>query len=223
MEINTKREKFWLQDIQVLFTPDKILDFFPSKEQSKILKLNSVARLSLYLGLILTIYRKSPIYLFIILIGLGITIIYNNNSTETLTNTSTVLTDQYTVPTLANPYMNFTMADYLNVDSEGRIKDKKPIANPMNPVVQNEIITNYNAGSKRDVNDMFDACNGKWNFYTVPMAGSPCDREEFANWLYKPKSNCKEDNDCMIYSDLRQNKRMYPGKGVKELKLGEIH
>ena len=51
-------------------------------------------------------------------------------------------------------------------------------------------------------NDLFGTKNSQRQFFSVPQRGV-ADTKKFAEWLYKPSTNCKTDNECVPYEDLR--------------------
>ena len=49
----------WLNDINVLIDKDKLKEFIPNKDMTINQKLNSIVRFSIYLSLLLLIFRKN--------------------------------------------------------------------------------------------------------------------------------------------------------------------
>ena len=54
-ENKTLGDNFWSDNPRILFNKDKLHLFFPTKEMTLIEKLNAIARLSIYLGVLLYI------------------------------------------------------------------------------------------------------------------------------------------------------------------------
>ena len=189
---------FWTDDVSVLYESDKVLDFFPDSTQTQAERLNSVVRLSFYTSLALSLYKSDYKYFLILVLGLVVTFYLYTPSSEGLENNGTM-------PTVNNPFMNATMDDYLNVDSCGRIKDKPPASNPTE--VREKIDESFFTKSVRDTSDIFNRKTGEREFYTLPSTGIPSDRTEFQSWLYKSPNTCKQDSNCLMYEDLRQQSR----------------
>ena len=52
----------------ILFQKDRLKEFFPIKEMNNIEKLNALFRLSIYLGILLTVITQNYMYLYIIIV-----------------------------------------------------------------------------------------------------------------------------------------------------------
>lgn len=116
-----------------------------------------------------------------------------------------------TAPTVDNPFMNATMKDYMNFDSNGSIVDRPPACDPNDPTVKNEIETNFNNNLFKDVNDVFGKSNSQRQFFTMPYTTVPNKQDEFARWLYLSPATCKENQDnCIRSEDLRSNRFIMP-------------
>ncbi len=190
---------FWGDDISILYRQDKLLDFFPDSSQTQAERLNSIVRLSFYTSLALSLHKSEYKYFLILVLGLVLTHYMYTPSGEGLEN------EKSTMPTINNPFMNATMGDYLDVDENGRIKDKPAAANPNEPEVRAKIDESFFTKSASDTSDIFNRKTGEREFYTVPSSGIPADREEFQNWLYKsPNTTCKQDSNCLGYEDIRR-------------------
>jgi hypothetical protein len=73
-------DRMWMQDPSILIRKDRLVDFFPSKNQKNEARLNSIVRLSMYASLALCIYYSDIKYLAIFLFVLGLTyVVYNNH------------------------------------------------------------------------------------------------------------------------------------------------
>jgi hypothetical protein len=196
---------FWLDKPSILVDPDKLFDFFPSKNDSIALQMNSIVRFSFYLSVVLSSYNKNYNYFYIMVIVMAITVLVYKK--EGLENTLV----EETVPTMENPVMNFTMADILNVDEEENIKERPPIQDPLDPKVAKEIDRNLSLGSYRDVSDIFNKNSSQRQFFTMPWTDVVNDRHTFQNWLYKTGDTCKETS-CLRYEDIRQKSPIFPNE-----------
>lgn len=65
---NTSNEDFWIDNFSVLFDNNEFLNFIPLDNMTLNSKLNSLMRLSIYLCILLFIYNKNYLNIYIILI-----------------------------------------------------------------------------------------------------------------------------------------------------------
>lgn len=215
-------QKFWVQNPSIL-----IQDFstiIPTKDMSDIQKYNAIVRFCLYLFIVLLLFKKSALLLYIPVVGiLIITIMFyvgnKHNSDETFDNTvetgffdsenklrfnrtdGETMTDRnlsYVCrpPTNDNPFMNPDVTEY---------NTPAPVAcNSDDENISDAITKSFDHNLFMDVNDVFEKVNSQRQFYTVPNTGIPNDQPNFANWLYKSPCTCKEDQEqCLRYEDLR--------------------
>lgn len=215
-------DKFWYYDLGILFNRYRLFEFYPTSSHSKEEKLNAIARLSIYTGILLASYKKDLKYLFYSVAGLLITYqiyqvnkkdknidekdIENQETIETLKNQN----KECTLPTLDNPFMNPTMKDYMNFDKEHKIVDRPPACNTDDPNIKKQIDEHFNNNLYKNVDDIFGKMNSQRQFYTVPSTTIPNKQDEFAKWLYLSPKTCKEDQDyCLRYEDLRNKKPIF--------------
>ena len=52
-------DKFWTEDISILYNNDRLTEFYPSYDMTLVEKLNSIVRLSIYLSIILYLFTAS--------------------------------------------------------------------------------------------------------------------------------------------------------------------
>lgn len=133
------------------------------------------------------------------------------NFTENLTN------EKCYQPTQQNPFMNATMEDYLNFDSNGKIVNRPPACNPNDPSVKRKIDSLFDNNLFKDISDVWGKVNSQRNFYTTSSTTIPNDRDAFANWLYKTPKTCKEDQEfcsSLNFEDLRSNRFIFPNPDV---------
>ena len=62
---NSNKDTFWFKNIEILFKRDKLDKFLPTNDMSYIQKSNSIVRLSIYVGVILSVLYKNYLYLYI--------------------------------------------------------------------------------------------------------------------------------------------------------------
>lgn len=206
------KSEFWKEDPSILWKTDQMTKFFPTKNQSLGDKLNSIARLGIYISLVLCVYHKTTKYALVGIVTLVFTyFIYTFRPTEVSaespTPTQTIEgldgTQVCTPPTLDNPFMNVTMKDYMNIQ-DGKIVDRPPACDMSDPKVKEAADNLFNNDLYKDVNDLFGKMNSQRQFYTMPSTTIPNKQDEFARWLYGSPPTCKENGDnCVGYEDLR--------------------
>lgn len=218
-------DKVWINNIEVLYDPQNLTDFFPIKNQTRAQRLNSLVRLSAYISLVLIIYHSNFKYSLVFVFILFLTwVLHNNNPTNIPSKTLENLENQKnldkpvncTKPTLDNPFMNATMKDYLNVDSKGNIINRPEACDPNDPIIKKEIDSKFNNDLFKDVSDIFGKMNSQRQFYTMPSTQIPNDpNNDFGKWLYNSSQTCKENQDhCLRTEDVRGKRYIFPDENV---------
>lgn len=139
-------DPIWFNNIKILFSHDRLTEFFPTSEQTTDERLNAIVRLSMYLSIILFVYHSNVKYLYIFVFFIIFTYIIRTppmkdytkeqkgieklenelidtqdtqdiQDTQNTENPNVITsTTLCTKPTIDNPFMNVTMKDYLNID-----------------------------------------------------------------------------------------------------------
>ena len=219
-------EKYWFQDLNnTLLDTDKLNQFIPKKTMTYPEKVNAIVRCSIYIGVILTVFHKNYLYLYVPIIAMvGTAVLYllrqasaktEKSITENerklsikdvpsgnqvpMNNNSNILehmTDtECSMPTEDNPFDNFMPFDN---------RKKTKICSP--EVVKQSIEDNFNKGLYKSVGDIFNKSNGQQRYYTMPNTEAVNNQSGFANWLYNTGSSCKEGNarKCHLNNPARQ-------------------
>lgn len=200
-----KNDDIWFKDISELYRVDRLVEFFPKIQQTQEERLNSIARLGLYGGVLLSLYKRDKRQ---ILWGLFVLLftyfIYKNEDKKES------MTQIQAKPTLNNPFMNPTILDY-GVPQEKKVPiystDTKNAEN-----IREKIEQNFNHNLYKSIDDVYDTNNGRRQFYTVPNTDIPSDQDKYLEFLYGGmRKNCKSDTtQCEPYSDLRSNPFVFP-------------
>ena len=214
---NTSNEDFWINNFSELFDNNKFLNFVPIDGMSLNSKLNSLMRLSIYLCIILFIYNKNYLNIYIIFImGLFTYFLHNyydsdenySNNDEKKIYMSDILKDfnmpneniyfnknnekkiKCIKPSIQNPFMNRLLYDKYPDVKNCSIFDKN---------IDNKIEDYFNNNLYKDVGDIFNTNNSRRQYYTTPITNKPNDQKDFANWLYNTPETCKQGNssDCL--------------------------
>ncbi len=202
-------DKFWYEDVGILFNTQRLDEFFPNKTMNLAEQLNALLRLTIYIGLVLFLYNRNIKYLYIpILTGLFTYVIwyYSKKNKEKFENIEEINDSIYArkdknvvLPSKNNPFMNVLMSDYL--ENPNRIAASS--LNNYNNDELNKLIDNgfyYNL--YRNLGDVFNKENSQRQFYTMPDGGQiPNDQGSLANWLYRNGPSCKEGNGTQCFNN----------------------
>jgi hypothetical protein len=194
-KINT--DKFWFDDPKVLIQQDRLSHFFPTTQMNMIEKLNAIARLGIYMSIVLILLTKKTNYIYISIAALGITLfmykankddlelyLNNNNANNDFVEKS-LLQKERTEPTVNNPFMNINLI----TDDKDRSKAKPTWDDPNTKKTVEE---KFNYNLYRDVSDLYGKSNSQRQFYTAPSTTIPNDQTAFAKWCFNTGPTCKE-------------------------------
>lgn len=238
-------DNFWTNDPSILFNKDRLIEFFPTKDQTVCEMLNSISRCIIYSGIILTLYVQElkPIIYTIIILSFIIFVEKNRNKTrETFSNTKRQNQFGFMGPEFLNGFPN-DPEDRYSIDASGNQCIRPTVNNPFGNVLMSDYYTNPNRPAAcdlfgdidqhgtmdqaeekfgnnlfRDVDDVFGRTNSQRQFYTNPSTTIPNDQSTFARWLYGDARSCKDDPyDCVPYQRLQQNKFIFPDPTVNPI------
>jgi len=156
-------------------------------------KLNAIMRLSIYVGIILSILTMNYLYLYIpVGVGLFTVFIYKmqkdniENFFADYDRLNCADNKPCVKPTTDNPFMNFNQItdDRYRPPACKSFDDKE---------IKKEIEDKFNYNLYRDVGDLYSKNNSQREFYTVPSTEVINDQTSFAKWCYYQGSTCKED------------------------------
>ena len=195
-------DKFWGEDIHVLYNSNRISEIFPTKDMTRDEKLNAIARLVILIGSTLALYNSNARLLYIPIFTMAFMLFLKRNDTLENFETSCVK------PTKNNPFMNVLMSEY--TDNPNR----EPACPPDEEIKESiEESFNFNLYKGLNEDDLFNRNNSQRQFYTNPSTTIPNDQSSFANWLYKSAPTCKENTiSCNrnIHEPLQQQKFIFP-------------
>lgn len=170
----------WYHDISILFK--NMNQFFPSNNLDENQKINAIARLAIYYAILILITGKDQTYLSISVVLLIVSYMLGNTEKfETLEHKKQ--NEKCYRPTVENPFMNFTIADYYK--------------NPDRPKncniddVRDEMRDKFHQRLVPDPNDLWGQSISDRNFYTMPVTTIINDQTGFGNWLYGSSGECK--------------------------------
>jgi len=201
-DVKSENDPFWINNYKILFSKERLTEFFPTIQMTLIEKLNAIFRMSIYLSILLYLFTSNYLYLYImIIVGLFTCFIFYNqkdnielyfNSLENSNNNNiekNIYEDKMNTikPSVENPFMNINLI----TDS----KDKEaPLPSWNNDKIQKDIEDKFNYNLYRDVGDLYGKNNSQREFYTMPSTTIPNNQTSFAKWCYGVGPTCKESS-----------------------------
>lgn len=179
------QDPFWKDNIYILFSRHRLVEFVPSADMTTNERLNAITRFLIYLGILLTLVYKSSTPIYIPIIGCVLLYIVHEHYPQ---QGGAVATDSLQMPTRDNPFMNVLLSDY------GSNPQRGPAADVELPAVQKSMEANFSQGLYRDINNIWNRNNSQRQYYTMPATTIPNDRDSFMNWCWKTPDTCKDGN-----------------------------
>jgi hypothetical protein len=230
-------DKFWSNDVTVLFDKDKLSEFFPTNTMSIEEVLNALVRASLYLSICLFVYKRNVNVFFISIGTLVITyLIYKYSPTlkgkdkdkgnskgnskngsdskrgedeNTEGFESRYESDEFLQDKVCvTPTVN---NPFMNVAiSDYKNMPNREVCDDLldNPNIKQDIESKFNHGLYQDVGDIWGKNNSQRQFYTMPNTSIPNKQKEFALWLYNRGPTCKEGNGYQCFANLHHSLRL---------------
>jgi hypothetical protein len=205
-EVNTS-DPFWFNDYTIIFEKGRLTEFFPSHDMSYVEKLNAILRFSLYTAVVIYVYNRNGNVIFIPFITGLITLYLFKYYRDTKTGKSLEQLGNIEVECVApkkdNPFMNVLMSDYTQ-DPE-----RAPACDIQQESIKDDAEDHFSYNLYRDVSDVWNRTHSQRQFYTMPNTQIPNKQKEFAEWLYKTDTTCKENpQNCgrLLAEDIRSNR-----------------
>ena len=168
----------WYKNPQVLM--NNLMEFVPTNNLSKEEKINAIARFAIYYGLIILLFNLDNKWLSITVILLMISYClgyYENFEDDKITTGNCVM------PTQKNPFMNFTLDDYMNNNDRKEACSYDKTKDMMRKEFRKDIVP--------DPADLWGTNISDRQFFTMPWTTIVNDQTEFGNWLYGSGGECK--------------------------------
>lgn len=223
--MNIKNKKFWGEDgligISNIFKKHNFLEVIPQQYMSDNEKLNSITRLCIYGGIILSFLTTNGHYLvYSTICIIAIYVFYNlkndsnqltridencvvnKNINENLANNKgykrKIKKSDFISPTKHNPFMNIMPGEDFTdkIDCISKTHDSSSRYEDL----QEDIEQKFGDGLFRDISDIYGKSSSQRQFYTMPNTSIVNNQEGFAEWLYKSPSTCKEGNNLSCNS-----------------------
>jgi len=206
---NKVYDRFWLNNPAILIDKNRLTEFFPNRDMTRVEQLNAIVRFSFYLSLLLVIYRQNINYLYIGIVSLVLTFAIYKYDPNLKGDEREDMYDifkrrdpeaqryNYVKPTYANPFMNPTLLD-ITENPDRQAYSKKSFVN--NYELAQDVEQKFSYNLYQDINDIFGKQNSQRQFYTTPVTTIPNEQTKFAEWLYGRPPSCKDNNgyQCML-------------------------
>ena len=200
-------ETIWFKDLPGLITKDNFLQFFPTSSMSYVEQINSIVRFSIYLTLILVLFKNNYKVFYVLVIILLITyamyIVENRkrqNKREMYQRNnlakSKISNGVCKKPSVNNPFMN------RNILTDSPDKDY-PACDIENEAIKEDIKAKFDEKLYRSVGDIFENQASDRQFYTMPNTNLVNDQTGFAEWLYK-RPSCKGGDVEACYKNVSE-------------------
>jgi hypothetical protein len=215
-----RSDPFWTDNFNILYDPDRIIEFFPTPDMTATEKLNALTRFLIYLSILMVVIFHQINYAFIGLIGVCLIYMIHHFSEIDKAKTQEQFIDQVKkefkispetpikvtekgdvcqLPTPMNPFMNVLISDYTD-------NPNRPPACPYDDKDAQKLTEKYfDYNLYKNVEDIWEKRNSQREFVTMPGTTIPNDRDSFMKWCWKTTYVCK-DGDlayCLRDEDLR--------------------
>ena len=206
--------EIWFTDLSGLITKDNFLQFFPTSDMSYVEQINSIVRFTIYLTLILVLFKNNYKVFYILVIVLLISFAMYSVETKKRETRKEAYTKKNLArsksngsacrkPTSNNPFMNRNiLTDDPNYDY--------PACNIENEAIKEDVSSKFNQKLYRSVGDIFENNASDRQFYTMPSTGIVNDQKGFAEWLYK-RPSCRSGDTEACFKNVSEviGTRMY--------------
>ena len=187
------------KNISVLL--EKPTHFFPNQNDNFEEQMNSIMRASIYIGIIITLYRRSLTPLLLpIFVALCIYIVNElyrlRKKKELKEKFSLTGVYEFRKPTKDNPYMNYLLTN-LHDDQQNPKNYKKKSCPLYDQQVSLESDTLSKSTFFNDVDDIYNHTQSQRQFVTFGNNDVVNNRDGLLKWLSKDSTHCKDNNgDC---------------------------
>ena len=181
----------WFSDPQELVKSDKVLDFWPTSDQSPSERINAASRFIIYATCVLYLTKRDP--RVFVLGGTVLSVLYVMYKAKMVKEYYSVEGSNCQLPTKENPMGNVLITDY--TDAPNRLE--ACYYPTVKPVVQNILSDGviYDSGRSRSPLPQYQQNATDRQFITMPVSSIPGDQTGFAEWCYGKKNGpmCKGD------------------------------
>jgi hypothetical protein len=189
----------WYNNPQILL--DDWREFIPSNDLDNIEKINAIARFAIYYSILIFVFKQDSkwfsvsIVLLIISYSLG----YYEKFEETKVERSCVK------PTKKNPFMNFTLDDFINNPNRQPACRYDKSKDKMRSEFRKDIVP--------DPADLWGKNISDRQFFTMPWTTIVNEQTPFASWLYGKSGECK---NLGLNCDKNRDNRYHQGRYYRQ-------
>lgn len=198
---------YWFQEPSQLWKTDKLAEVIPTSSMSYPDKHNALVRLSIYIGLVLTIIFRCYLWLYVPLLTMCLSyILYAVRTSQPPMSITESMSQKLDTTSLDKVYdaqnelehFTGTVSDATYPTSSNPFMNPMPFDDRTRPeAAENQgakIERQFNRTLFREVSDIFNKENSQREFFTVPNTTYPSNQTGFAEWLYKVPTTCKDGN-----------------------------
>jgi len=189
----------WYNNPQILL--DDWTEFIPTNDLDNIEKINAIARFAIYYSVLIFVFKQDSkwfsvsIVLLIISYSLG----YYEKFEEIKKDRSCVK------PTKKNPFMNFTLDDFINNPDRQAACTYDKSKDEMRSQFRKDIVP--------DPADLWGQNISDRQFFTMPWTTIVNDQTPFATWLYGKSGECK---NLGLNCDKNRDNRYHHGRYYRQ-------
>ena len=225
---NTMKTKYWFNDLNELVHPDKYMFIMPNTSMSYPEKVNAFIRLSILIGVAMSIINLNYLYFYIPVLAMIVSYIVYLYRLNRLKVLEAKLKQERRLKQIENNNRNINknisnaekameeLEEFIDTDNVTNPTENNPFMNPLpfddrmrgpatnylnDPVKNAEVETLYEKYMPTDPNNIFDRNNGAREFFTLPTTTYPSDQKDFAMWLYGTPPTCKEGNGAQCVAN----------------------
>lgn len=223
---------YWFQDLNLLSNIDSLDKLYPTKKMSRAEKVNSLVRLSIILGIILSLFNRNSNWLIIPTGFMILTyVLYlfrvdkDNKKIEEVESSNQYNNSKELPKEIKEKFECMKQNKYCSEISENNPfmnplpfdnRNRPPACDVLDKKIQSKINNTYGRGIYHDSSDIFRGNDGLRQFYTTSSTTYPSNRDSFAKWLYGTPPTCKEGNGNQCVANLYhpiQRRLFAPGHG----------
>jgi hypothetical protein len=167
----------WYNNPQILL--DDWLEFFPTNNLSRYEKINAIARFSIYYAILIFVFKQDSKWfsISVVLLMISYYLGYYEDFEEVKKDNDCVK------PTQKNPFMNFTLDDYINNPNRKEACSYEKSKDDIRNEFRKDIV--------QDPNDLWGQNISDRQFFTMPWTTIVNDQTGLGNWLYGKAGECK--------------------------------
>lgn len=174
---------FWIEKPEVLFKG--FMEFVPQRRYSVQRNFNAATRFCIYLFIALGLLMERQPLTTPVFMATALGLFYYFHTSHFFTPAAAPCT----APTIDNPFMNITHADYYQPDRPPACANADP-----EPYFRNNLYENEE--------DFMNSFMLRRPFYTKPVSTIPNDQSAFAHSLHPGADPCKNDSYCDINMEI---------------------